>query len=54
MVVTPRAVSSELKEQAYRRGGRRSRRHTSQLVGADGAMAPEVVVAARKRAGCGW
>ena len=32
----PGAVGSGLKEQAYRRGGCRSRRKMSQLIGADG------------------
>ena len=50
MAVTPGAVGSGLKEQTYRRGDCRSRRNMSQLVGADGAMTPELVVVARKRA----
>ena len=41
MVVTPRAVGSGLKKQVYRRGGCRSLRNVSQLVGVDGAMTPE-------------
>ena len=54
MVVTPGAVSSGAKEQAYRRGGCRSPRNRSQLVGADGAMTSELVVVARKRAPRRW
>ena len=54
MAVTPGAVSSGLKEQAYRRGGCRSRRNMSQLVGADDAMTPELVMVVRKRASCRW
>ena len=48
------AVISGLKEQTYRRGGCRSRRNMFQLAGADGAMTPELVVVARKRAPCRW
>ena len=47
-------VSSALEEQTCRHGGCRSRRNTDQLVGADGAMTPELVVAARKRAPRRW
>ena len=36
IAVTPGAVGSGPKEQAYRRSGCRSRRNMSQLVGADG------------------
>ena len=56
MVVTPgRLVGySGLREQTYRRGGCRSRRNMSQLVSADGAMTPELVVGARKRAPRRW
>ena len=50
VAVTLGVVSSGLKEQAYRCGGSKSRRNMSQLVGADGAMTPELVVVARKRA----
>ena len=54
MAVTSGAVGSGLKEQTYRRDGCRSRRNMSQLVGADGAMTPELVEMARKRAPCRW
>ena len=54
MAVTPGVVGSGLKEQAYRRGGCRSRRSMTQMVVADDAMTPELVVMARKRARCRW
>ena len=54
MAVSPGAVSRGLKEQTYRRGGCRSRRNMSHLVGADGAMTPESVAVARKRAPRRW
>ena len=54
MAVSPGVVSSGLKEQTYRRDGCRSLRNMSQLVGADCAMTPELVVVARKRAPCRW
>ena len=44
MAVISEAAGSGLKEQAYRRGGCRSRRNMSQLVVADGDMTPELVV----------
>ena len=54
MAVSPGAVSSGPKERAYRHGGCRSRQNMSQLVGVDGAMTPELVVMASKRARCRW
>ena len=54
IAVSPGAAGSGLKEQTYRRGGCRSRKNLSQLVGADGAMTPELVVVGRKRAPRSW
>ena len=54
MTVSPGAISSGLKEQTYRRGGCRSQRNMSQLVGTDCAMTPELVVVATKRAPRCW
>ena len=54
MAVTPGAIGSGLKEQTYGRDGCRSRRSMSQLLGADGAITPELVVVVRMRASCRW
>ena len=50
MEVTLGAVGSGMKEQAHRRGGYKTPRNRSQLVGTDGVMTLELVVVARKRA----
>ena len=52
--VMPGAVSSGPKKPAYRRGGCRSQRNMSQLIGAYNTMTLELVVLAEKRARCRW
>ena len=54
MAVTPRTVGSGLKGQTNRRGGCRSRRNMSQLVGVDDVITLKFVVMVRIRTSCRW